>query len=959
VYLRYFEEVGKRYYITQQYWRYIAAGIIRITAVTTSLQSASWEQKESKRIKKRSACGRANFSFDGSNAGPPATARPQYGLFTSRIHCKFASSSSSLVDERNIKERKATTKRLVVRGGRREHTVAKYAKECQRRRQNIGDISVPDHLFTLMRLDSLVGLTGPSTSKKKRNKKRKEQRAEGKEEEEEEEEEEEKNKGEGEEEEEKEEKERKKEEKKERKEEEKKKEKKKEREKKEEKKKDKKKEQQLPSLSLLSSISFVEYVPFVCTACCSYASSKSFSRFNRDCNVDNDGVFITRCQVDKAQHCKYELDKEIGTATAFHVSCDFALHEVLRACMHNCHGDYENGNDDEAIIIIMSCARTRTLHIGRSLRQQISRFARRTRRRARRRKNGTISEERSDVVVSVIPFVNVLAYTAYNNDKDDNVNDERRTCCERNKIHSESKQTYNEHKNNSDVCTNVSNNLCDKYEEGNESCQDYIYSEVDAISHYILQNDQWISPSLSFDRRKLHHCCGYEHIDNYNRENSTDKKFIGQQRRKKAEYSRRKCNDNTAWFQKPIIQKKRGNEKERGRSGESIVDKSRIRKSYYKLLLFMLYLLAWPLLCSTSPSGHLASTFAQKPTLAHAKNSAQQGNATLSDASSFLSSTIIMHQYQQLQQYVQDSDHNTDDDEHHQDYYQQKQKQQSQQWQQQQEKKKKREQQLEQAKEWRHPYNGYNWDINQMNPWLSACDLAGPAPADLQGSCGPPEVPKYCPVPCDDVVVTSRSKHDVFREVIERIRIGGIKMTMTMTTTGTRMRTEIKDGEESDDRYRRTYRTKQKKERKKINEQEKRENIRMAPEQCLFYLEKSHKEDICRDDFGRASTRSFLTPRENRYWFMSGLRLRHCCEHAVVNALAPGKGGPLEDVLNGGRKCADALDKLLHVDALAARLHCEFEEVLARYDCAQPYSVIHNCTHCKVSHDCFSPYSIY
>ncbi|CAG5102498.1 Protein of unknown function, partial [Cotesia congregata] len=146
-----------------------------------------------------------------------------------------------------------------------------------------------------------------------------------------------------------------------------------------------------------------------------------------------------------------------------------------------------------------------------------------------------------------------------------------------------------------------------------------------------------------------------------------------------------------------------------------------------------------------------------------------------------------------------------------------------------------------------HPYNEYTWDVNAINPWLSACDLAGPAPADLQGTCGPPEVPKYCPMPCK----------------------------------------------------------------------------------------------------GQGDAKKIFLEAENRYWFVSGLRLRHCCEHAAVNALAPGKGGPLEDVLNGGRKCVNALDKLLSVDALAARLHCEFGEVLARYDCAQQYSVIHNCTHCK------------
>lgn len=245
--------------------------------------------------------------------------------------------------------------------------------------------------------------------------------------------------------------------------------------------------------------------------------------------------------------------------------------------------------------------------------------------------------------------------------------------------------------------------------------------------------------------------------------------------------------------------------------------------------------------------------------------------------------------------------------------------------------------------------------MNQINPWLSACDLAGPAPADLQGSCGPPEVPKYCPVAC----VASSKGNDgngndaEFVEVIEKVRVtgrncywstGGKKEATTETAVAESERfdsSSIKSsgtdgGEVTSDKKGRTDR-------------EKAEGVRMDPEQCLFYLEESHKRDICRDDFGRTSTRSFLTPRENRYWFMSGLRLRHCCDHAVVNALAPGKGGPLENVLNGGQKCVDALDKLLHADVLAARLHCEFEEVLARYDCAQPYSVIFNCTHCKVT----------
>ncbi|XP_034935187.1 uncharacterized protein Mid1 [Chelonus insularis] len=217
-----------------------------------------------------------------------------------------------------------------------------------------------------------------------------------------------------------------------------------------------------------------------------------------------------------------------------------------------------------------------------------------------------------------------------------------------------------------------------------------------------------------------------------------------------------------------------------------------------------------------------------------------------------------------------------------------------------------------------HPYNEYSWQVNQINPWLSACDLAGPAPADLQGTCGPPEVPKYCPMPCPN-------QHDakkIFREVVERLDIP-VKLRTGSAASAGKWRSSSSGGNS------RTV------------------GGGTAPDQCLFYLEESHKQDICRDDFARASPLSFLTPKENRYWFVSGLRLRHCCEHAAINALAPGKGGPLEAVLNGGSQCVQALDKLLSVDALAARLHCEFGEVFARYDCAQPYSVIYNCTHCK------------
>lgn len=290
------------------------------------------------------------------------------------------------------------------------------------------------------------------------------------------------------------------------------------------------------------------------------------------------------------------------------------------------------------------------------------------------------------------------------------------------------------------------------------------------------------------------------------------------------------------------------------------------RKSYG--LLFFLYLLASPLLCSTYPStGIIASvSFVQKTSLVHADNITVHNLSPIARLRSS-GSRITAHSH----------------DEHSQNRKQV------------------------------HPYNEYTWEVNQINPWLSACDLAGPAPTDLQGSCGPPEIPKYCQLSCSSSINADRIFHDVVERLVvpKKWRTGSAAKIQWKTVGKTVMGSTALD-------------------------------------QCLFYLEESHKQDICRKDFAQSSLLSFSTSRENRYWFLSGLRLRHCCEHAVINALAPGDGGPLEDVLNGSPRCLNALEKILSVDALAARLHCEFEEVLARYDCRQSYSVIHNCTHCKV-----------
>nr|XP_033325439.1 uncharacterized protein LOC117219964 [Megalopta genalis] len=444
--------------------------------------------------------------------------------------------------------------------------------------------------------------------------------------------------------------------------------------------------------------------------------------------------------------------------------------------------------------------------------------------------------------------------------------------------------------------------------------------------------------------------------------------------------------DYTARFQEPTTNERRPKDEELATSGPTKVSGSRGR-SYG--LLFVLYLLAWPLACSTNPSGQFASRFARNPSLGPAD---EMPRHNVTQISSLLSSSSVVYQptrqqHLERERYVQDAVYSENEKKkssgetvgsvvgsvvgHRRHGRREIQVQQtrsssssssnsnsggnsgssssgsSSNDQQREATEIEDSYQSHQPDPKLHPYNEYSWEVNQINPWLSACDLAGPAPADLQGSCGPPEVPKNCPVPCSSNGTNGRAKVNgvdaVFHQVIEKVEVaerqswsaaggpgassGGGGGAGGAGGAGGNVQGRNEGGTDG---------------------QERPEGVRnTAPEQCLFYLEESHKKDVCRDDFGRSSTRSFSTPRENRYWFVSGLRLRHCCEHAVVNALAPGKGGPFENVLNGGSKCADALDKLLLVDKLAARLHCEFEEVLARYDCAQPYSVIFNCTHCK------------
>ncbi|XP_045470344.1 uncharacterized protein LOC123677705 [Harmonia axyridis] len=100
--------------------------------------------------------------------------------------------------------------------------------------------------------------------------------------------------------------------------------------------------------------------------------------------------------------------------------------------------------------------------------------------------------------------------------------------------------------------------------------------------------------------------------------------------------------------------------------------------------------------------------------------------------------------------------------------------------------------------------------------------------------------------------------------------------------------------------------------------------------QCLYYLKESHKEEVCGRDLGI----------ERRREVLHGLRMRHCCEHAVEGALP-------EIALRGGAPCRQMLDELLVLDNLAGQAACINADLLSRYDCGQPYSRMYRCKHCK------------
>ncbi|XP_063697816.1 uncharacterized protein LOC134828759 [Culicoides brevitarsis] len=190
--------------------------------------------------------------------------------------------------------------------------------------------------------------------------------------------------------------------------------------------------------------------------------------------------------------------------------------------------------------------------------------------------------------------------------------------------------------------------------------------------------------------------------------------------------------------------------------------------------------------------------------------------------------------------------------------------------------------------------------LARVNPWLSACDLAPHRKSpDLQGQCtagtlpvtrieegpGPPQPPPpECPLSCRE------QKQQKLNQQHNNSKSNKLK---NMEITG-------------------------------IKKQE-----------CLSYLGEANEfspEYLCK----RKS--SIETQLRN-------LRLRHCCERDALSAL---HYQAYLDVIKGNESmCVKRIKDLIETDQLASRITCELTEILTRFDCKKPYSLINHCDDCR------------
>lgn len=101
-----------------------------------------------------------------------------------------------------------------------------------------------------------------------------------------------------------------------------------------------------------------------------------------------------------------------------------------------------------------------------------------------------------------------------------------------------------------------------------------------------------------------------------------------------------------------------------------------------------------------------------------------------------------------------------------------------------------------------------------------------------------------------------------------------------------------------------------------------------------------------RNDIDKSSCKRYLKENDcdnswsSKDW--SSVRLQHCCEHSVPEAVLNGNESLLDR-----QQCERHVRDLLELDAFVAKVTCQFEQILRRYDCNQNYSV-NNCQRCKV-----------
>ncbi|XP_055315527.1 uncharacterized protein LOC129575665 [Sitodiplosis mosellana] len=186
--------------------------------------------------------------------------------------------------------------------------------------------------------------------------------------------------------------------------------------------------------------------------------------------------------------------------------------------------------------------------------------------------------------------------------------------------------------------------------------------------------------------------------------------------------------------------------------------------------------------------------------------------------------------------------------------------------------------------------------LAQLNPWLSACDVANPITApDLQGQCSVSgsTLPKHWVNEGPGPPICAQSCSEKY------------KTNFASKTTDSNLNMDEKN---------RFY----------------------EKQQCLDYLGDdkltSSPEQICKKSSREISNK------------LRTLRLRHCCERNVYSAL---HDDGMSAVTKGGRECEQILQNLIEADALASRITCGLNEILFRYDCRQVYSIKHGCNDCK------------